>query len=301
VRRVVAMLTALTARERWEYDHHGLLHLRRLVSPEDVEQMRAAAEQWHSMSDAELPPPLVKSAPSHPNWNDGKISGWVDHPHYRNEAYQRVLLHPEILRIIIGLTGRRPVLVGTSVTMCEKGDDAIPLHGGSRPGGSQYRVIAAGSEGDGTDPPPRIHPTKLSDKEPDPDIYDGFINVAVSLVNNPPGSGFVCIPGSHHSNFRMPPVSTEGVRSSAHGDKIFDGEGEGLGVISVNDGPPTILNLPAGAGDVIVFSESMCHGARAWEEDYPRFTLFNRFRCAKCSAVYAVGAGICVVLCSTVL
>ena len=79
----------------------------------------------------------------------------------------------------------------------------------------------------------------------------------------------------------MPPVSTEGVRSSDSGDEIFDGEGEGPEVISVNDGAPTILNLPAGAGDVIIFSESMCHGARAWEEDYPRFTLFNRFRCAK--------------------
>ena len=116
--------------------------------------MRAAGEHWHSLSDEELPPPLVKSAPSHPNWNDGKISGWVDHVHYRDEAYQRVLLHPEIIRILVGLTGRRPVLVGTSLTMCERGDDAIPLHGGSRPGGSQYRVIAAGSEGEGTDPPP---------------------------------------------------------------------------------------------------------------------------------------------------
>lgn len=266
----------LTARERWEYDHHGLLHLPALVPPEDVEEMRAAAAYWHSLPNAELPPPLVKSAPSHPNWNDGKISGWVDHPHYRNEAYQRVLLHPEILRIVIGLTGRRPVLVGTSVTKCERGDDAIPLHGGSRPGGSMYRVVAAGSEGKDADPPPRINPATLSDEQPEPEIYDGFINVAVSLVDNPPGSGFVCIPGTHHSNFRMPPVSTEGVRAPTPGD----GDCEGTRLISVNDGPPTILNLPAGAGDVIVFSESMSHGARAWKEEYPRFTLFNRFRCA---------------------
>jgi hypothetical protein len=282
----------LSARERWQYDHHGLLHLPGLVAADDVEQMRSAAEHWHSLPDAELPPPLVKSAPSHPNWNDGRISGWVDHPHYRDEAYQRVLLHPEILRIVIGLTGRRPVLIGTSVTMCERGDDAIPLHGGSRPSGGHYRLIAAGSEGHGTDPPPRVDPAALAeslgDSEPEQlEIYDSFINVAVSLVDNPLGAGFVCVPGSHHSHFRMPPVSTEGVRSSLAGG---EDEAQDERLISVTDGAPTILNLPAAAGDVIVFSESMCHGARAWDEDYPRFTLFNRFRATSTGSAYSAEA-----------
>jgi hypothetical protein len=31
----------LSARERWQYDHHGLLHLPGLVAADDVEQMAA--------------------------------------------------------------------------------------------------------------------------------------------------------------------------------------------------------------------------------------------------------------------
>jgi ectoine hydroxylase-related dioxygenase (phytanoyl-CoA dioxygenase family) len=47
--------------------------------------------------------------------------------------------------------------------------------------------------------------------------------------------------------------------------------------ISIHDGPPTVVNLPVAAGDCVVFTEALYHGALAWTEAYPRMTVFNRY------------------------
>ncbi len=89
----------------------------------------------------------------------------------------------------------------------------------------------------------------MEDGEP----YAGFINAGTSLVEVPEGTGFVCLPGSHKRNFDPP---------------------ENL---SIYDGPPTVINVPVNAGDCVIFTEALYHGARRWTEDYPRFTVFNRY------------------------
>ena len=47
--------------------------------------------------------------------------------------------------------------------------------------------------------------------------------------------------------------------------------------ISIYDGPPTVINVPVNAGDCVIFTEALYHGGRRWTEDYPRFTIFNRY------------------------
>lgn len=89
----------------------------------------------------------------------------------------------------------------------------------------------------------------VEDGEP----HAGFINAGTSLVDVPEGTGFVCLPGSHKRNFDPP---------------------ENL---SIYDGPPTVINVPVNAGDCVIFTEALYHGARRWTEDYPRFTVFNRY------------------------
>ena len=83
--------------------------------------------------------------------------------------------------------------------------------------------------------------------------HAGFLNAATSLVDVPQGSGFVCLPGSHKRNFEPP-------------DRL-----------SIYDGPPTVINVPVNAGDCVIFTEALYHGARRWTAAYPRFTVFNRY------------------------
>ncbi|MCX5662986.1 MAG: phytanoyl-CoA dioxygenase family protein [Planctomycetota bacterium] len=80
-----------------------------------------------------------------------------------------------------------------------------------------------------------------------------FINAATSLVDVPQGSGFVCVPGSHKAHFERP----------AHITNLSD--------------PPTVVNVCPKAGDTVIFTETLCHGARGWNADGARRTAFIRY------------------------
>ena len=88
----------------------------------------------------------------------------------------------------------------------------------------------------------------------DGEVFATFINAAISLVDVPEGAGFVCIPGSHKTYFERP----------EH--------------INIRSGPPTVVNVPVNAGDAVVFTEALCHGALPWPlRDPPRRTMFQRY------------------------
>ena len=91
--------------------------------------------------------------------------------------------------------------------------------------------------------------------------YAGFLNAGISLVDVPAGTGFVCLLGSHKRNF----------------EPLMDPHTGQVG-ISIYDETPTVVNIPVNAGDCLIFTEALYHGARRWTEDYPRFTIFNRYR-----------------------
>ena len=48
----------LTDKEKWLFDLHGYLVLRRVVPQEDLEHMIARCDAWHGMDEDELPSPL---------------------------------------------------------------------------------------------------------------------------------------------------------------------------------------------------------------------------------------------------
>ena len=84
-------------------------------------------------------------------------------------------------------------------------------------------------------------------------IFATFLNAGVSLVDVPAGTGFVCIPGSHKAHFPKP-------------DRV-----------TIYDGPPLVANPAVRAGDAVLFTEALCHGARGWTEENPRTTAFVRY------------------------
>ena len=95
-------------------------------------------------------------------------------------------------------------------------------------------------------------------------ILCSLVNVAVQLSDSPSGSGgFVVIPGSHKSNF---PPPTEGLRllTESHG-----------------------YQPECNAGDVVLFTEAVLHGATVRSAPEERRVVLMRFAPATCA--YARG------------
>ena len=212
----------LTPDEKWFFDHHGFIILHQVVPPDDIQLMIELGNRWHDMTLEELPPPLTSTSRS--GASSPTIAHWINHVQYGDAAFQRLVLNPEIIRVIIALTRETPCLVDCALTKNYTTSDDINFHAS----GQDYGVEKG---------------------EP----YAGFLNAAISLVDVPPGTGFVCLPGSHKRNFEPPDI------------------------LSIYDGPPTVINVAVNAGDCVIFTEALYHGARRWTEAYPRYTVFNRY------------------------
>jgi len=211
----------LTTEEKWFFDHHGFIHLRDVVPPDDLRRMIQLADVWHDMTLEELPPPLASTSRS--GQHTPTIAHWINHVQYGDPVFQRLALNADIMRIIIALTQGTPCLVDCALTKNYRTSDDISFHAA----GKDYSVVQG---------QPRA----------------GFLNAGVSLVDVPEGTGFVCLPGSHKRNFEPPDLS-------------------------IYDGPPTVINVPVRAGDAVIFTEALMHGARRWTLDTPRYTVFNRY------------------------
>jgi ectoine hydroxylase-related dioxygenase (phytanoyl-CoA dioxygenase family) len=211
----------LTDREKWFFDHHGFLHLPKVVSDDDIARMIELGDRWHDTPLEDLPPPLTST--SRTGDRSETIAHWINHIHYADEVFQRLVLNPEIMRVVIALTRGTPCLVDTALTKNYKTSDDITFHAAGKDYGVEHGAPHA-----------------------------GFLNAGISLVDVPEGTGFVCLPGSHKRHFEPPEIS-------------------------IYEGPPTVINVPVRAGDCVVFTEALYHGARRWTEDYPRYTIFNRY------------------------
>ena len=219
----------LTEEEKWSFDLHGFLVLKDVVSREDVKRMVELCDTWHALDDSELPPPLrtywdVNTKPTTPRS--------INNVPYADEVFQRLVLNREIMRVVLALTQNCPQLLSVALTRNTKEADDIPFHGGFSGGIRNPANDYQAANGQ---------------------VFATFLNAGVSLVDVPAGTGFVCIPGSHKSNFSKPDH------------------------VNIYDGPPTVANVSVNAGDVVLFTEALCHGARRWTLDEPRRTVFVRY------------------------
>ena len=86
-------------------------------------------------------------------------------------------------------------------------------------------------------------------------IYCGLVVAAYALTDVPEGAGgYACIPGSHKSNFSCPNDIALLERAS-----------------------PLVRQVPAKAGDCILFTEALQHGTMPWQGPGPRRTLFMKY------------------------
>jgi ectoine hydroxylase-related dioxygenase (phytanoyl-CoA dioxygenase family) len=86
-------------------------------------------------------------------------------------------------------------------------------------------------------------------------MHNAMCVVSYALTDVPPGSGgFCCIPGSHKSCFPLP-----------------------ASVAQIVDETPPVEHIPVEAGDAIIFTEAVTHGAIAWRGAEPRRSLLFKF------------------------
>ena len=88
-------------------------------------------------------------------------------------------------------------------------------------------------------------------------IYTGLTVVSIALQDiSEADGGFACVPGSHKSDFPIPPEDRR---------ELFA------------FGGPLVRNIAAPRGAAIVFTETLAHGAASWQNDEPRYGLFYKF------------------------
>ncbi len=83
----------------------------------------------------------------------------------------------------------------------------------------------------------------------------GMIVLQYQLTDvNEGDGGLVCIPGSHKANFPMPQA-----------------------IRRCESDPEIVYNIPARAGDLVIFNEATIHGTLPWRADHDRRSLLIRY------------------------
>lgn len=121
-----------------------------------------------------------------------------------------------------------------------KGTGLLPLHGGGNRRGSDFYMTALGDQ-----------------------LYSGLTVVSWALTDSPAeGGGFLCVPGSHKANFELP-----GFLDAFYRNELIDFE----------EDPDFVRRVRVDAGDVIVFTEALCHAAEPWPRDDPRLAVLYKY------------------------
>jgi len=164
----------------------------------------------------------------------------IVHPQYGHKAFERLAQHPNLLRMVMGLMWNRPRLFISGIQVKTKRplDDKNLMH----------------KDHSGFEFPPGFRNPHNDYQVSNGKIYSNFVNVSVALTDVPPDMGFACVPGSHKSDIKCP--------STIH---------------LMDDDSPAIT-FPLNAGDAIIFSPNLIHGAKPWTADHPRITVFNRYQ-----------------------
>ena len=87
-------------------------------------------------------------------------------------------------------------------------------------------------------------------------LFDLQGYLAIEDVLSEADGGFACVPGSHKSDFSVPPEDRK---------ELFAFSG------------PLVRNIAAPRGAAIAFTETLAHGAASWQNDEPRYGLFYKF------------------------
>lgn len=211
----------MNEQERYLFDLQGFLAIANILSPEHLQQLNQILDHQiaaHQPSPTSPPPNSLRFA---------NLLSW-------GSAYRALINHPRLIPYLSVILGPNVRLDHDYAHIIYQGLGPIgaTLHGGGTPHDpSQFYQVREGQ------------------------IQSGLVAVAYNLTDVHPGEGgFACIPGSHKSNFPLPPEWRD-----------------------LQQPCPWVQAVPAPAGSVILFSEALTHGTLPWRGSHPRRTLFFKF------------------------
>jgi ectoine hydroxylase-related dioxygenase (phytanoyl-CoA dioxygenase family) len=242
----------MTDAQKYLFDLNGYIVVPGVLTREELKEANAAIDA-HSHQFVERKTPALRNAVegsadmftgSGPGRRDlGRVLEWGRE---ESRVFKSILAHPKLLPYFHTLLGKGYRMDHLPFVIAQgKGAEGFSLHGGTVDCSSGvYNPHLAYSYAQGT-----LHCALLG------------CNVMLSDHNDGDG-GFCVVPGSHKSNFQMPPEMVNG-----------------------QDYTEFIRQPVTKAGDVVLFSEGTVHGAKAWTANHERRCCLYRFA----PATYAYG------------
>jgi hypothetical protein len=232
----------MTEAERYLFDLNGFLIVRNVLTPEEVAACHAAIDKHMDDAIAREDPSLRNAVKGSPMYGTGPprldLGGIFEWGGAESKVFKSILAHPRLVPLFHGLLGKGYRLDHIPfVLMNNKGGEGFQLHGGTVDCTSgEYNHHLAYTCHNGN-------------------IRSALLGCNVMLVDHNPGDGGFCVvPGSHKSNFKMPPGMVDGLTHSEY-----------------------IIQPATKAGDVVLFSEGTVHGAMGWTSDTQRRCALYRF------------------------
>lgn len=184
----------------------------------------------------------AEAAPEPVNVTQDEYSGVLNNIQYGDRIFERLSLNEEILRVVMGLMWNRPRLFNCALVQQKKN----PTQVGEKE--KLHRDTSGFEFPDGFRNPHNDYQAGNGQ------IYSNYVNTSVTLVDVPEGNAFTCIPGTHKSQIEFPQT------------------------LEIDNEWAPAITFALKAGDCLVFSPRLMHGARFWKQDYPRMVVFNRYQ-----------------------
>jgi Phytanoyl-CoA dioxygenase (PhyH) len=232
----------MTDEQKYLFDLNGFLVVPSVLSPDEVQQANHAIDLHANKFIERQDSDLRNAAPDTPMYGKGPgrkdlggVLEWGDD----SEMFRRILDHPKLVPLFHAILGKGYRMDHLPFVLSQDyGAEGFALHGGT------------------VDCESGVYNPHLAYTCFQSQIHCALLGCNVMLTDhNESDGGFCVVPGSHKSNFRMPPAMI-------HGQQYRE-----------------FIRQPiTKAGDVVLFSEGTVHGALPWtSKDRSRRSCLYRF------------------------
>ena len=221
----------MNEREKFLFDLNGYVVLEDVLSPEEVRACNEAID--HNTGYLSQTPTLVKEAAALAGTHVREdLTGMLTWPKPWCTPFRDLLAHPRITSYLVELLRDGFRLDHVYGIVMSKGAEGLPLH----------------------------HDGTSDDLTSFFQFHNGRMRCGLTVVTwnltdcGPGDGGFICIPGSHKSNYSVP----EDI-------KVLESD---MGIVK---------QVEASAGSVVIFTEALAHGTMPWKAEHQRRSILYKY------------------------
>ena len=225
--------------ERYLFDLNGYLVVEDFLTPAEVAALNEAIDRNPDRI-VERDSPLKPSSTLKGDFVRGDLEGMLMWPKPWCQPFRELIDHPKLVPYLDELLGPRFLLDHIYGIAMSRGAQGLHLHGGGT------RAAEDDSDHGETHYYFRYHNGR---------IRNGLTVTTFVLADEGPGDGgFMCIPGSHKSNFPLP-----------------------QDVVSHDRDIGVVKEVTARAGSAIIFTEALAHGTLPWRASHQRRAVLYKY------------------------